>query len=68
MIISDEAKKFLSKKRFYVFFPDGTWRTCEEGQWKEEQVYKLPVDRTGWFELSEFDIRVIQAVTDRYSQ
>lgn len=60
-----DVLEFLSVRRFYVFFADGTWRTCTNVQWKEEQIWKLKPIVSGWVGC-EFDAKVISAVIERF--
>lgn len=57
--------ELLKVKRFYVFFKDGTWRTAIGNQWKEEQIWKLEPEKTGWVG-GEFDAQVLQAAISRF--
>lgn len=67
MLLSPDMIKFLAKERYYVIFPDGSWRTCEGEQWKEERVYKIEGANAGWFHLKEFDLTVMRKVIERLS-
>ena len=65
--LPEEVARLLREKRYYVFFADGSWRTCTEAgdEWKKEQLWKLHPTATGW-EGGEFLIRVVEAAYDRY--
>ena len=65
--LPDEVATLLREKRFYVFFADGSWRTCSEkgDEWKVEQLWKLPIEASGW-EGGEFLVRVVEAAYERY--
>lgn len=65
--MNEDALKFLEIDRYYVFFKDGTWRTCTSDQWKEEQLWKLDtIEYTCWVGGKHI-VRVLKAVMDRYA-
>lgn len=63
----EEVLAFFFKKRYYVVFNDGTWRTCEDNQWKEEQIWRRKDIKHTFWAGGECDVIAIRLLMERFN-